>query len=342
VSGQALAQLLDRPLLFEQRFLESVVAALTGTTTPQPVARRAAATLSSASPREGGLVGVLSVFGPISYRGDWLSWLFGGCSVVEIRTQLQQLLTERRVDTIVVVFDTPGGEVVGLEELAFEIREARKVKPVFALIDCLAASAGYWLAAQADEILATPSAIVGSCGVFLLHLDRSQQLAEIGIRPTFIASAPFKVEGNELQPLSDAARSHLQAEVDRVHGAFVADLVKGRGRGLTPARVAKDFGQGRTVAAADAVRVRMVDRIFPTPAQAFAYAAGSAERRRVRADQDASDWWMVEHGDAGERSAALRRLERRADVETPVDPAQVDADIDYAAASITIAEARGK
>ena len=73
-----------------------------------------------------------------------------------------------------------------------------------------------------------------------------------------------RVEGNSTEPLSDEALRHFQKEVDAAHDTFIADIVRGRGRGLTADRVRKGFGEGRMVDASGAMRRGMVDRRFPT------------------------------------------------------------------------------
>jgi len=78
----------------------------------------------------------------------------------------------------------------------------------------------------------------------------------------------------------------MQSVVDRTHDQFVADIVAGRGRGLTADRVKKTFGGGRMVTAEDAVRRGMADRLFPTLDLALNYAPSYASRLALKADLD--------------------------------------------------------
>jgi signal peptide peptidase SppA len=155
--------------------------------------------------------------------------------------------------------DSPGGSVAGLPEAADAIRHARGAKPIVAQVDTLAASAAYWLAAQADEIVVTPSSEVGSIGVFTAHFDFSKMLDTVGLKVTWIFAGRYKVEGNPAEPLQEDARVHLQSHVDHYYGMFVSAVAKGRGVGVEQVR--KAWGEGRTVTAQDAVDRGMADSV---------------------------------------------------------------------------------
>ena len=99
------------------------------------------------------------------------------------------------------------------------------------------------------------------------------------------------------------------SEVTDVYNAFITDIVRGRGRGLT-ATVRKTFVEGRTVNAQQALKRTMVDRLVPYPSEAMAYAGGYASRLRAEEDAD--------------RGRRIRILERELELEQ-----QRQADIDY-------------
>ncbi len=207
---------------------------------------------------------VIPIMGGLSHRPSVLSELFGAGDAgtyTGIRRRLNDEVESRSTKRIVLLIDSPGGTVGGLEELAADIRAANRVKPVIAVADTFAASAALWLASQAGEFVATPSAAIGSLGVFLLHLDQSRALDRIGVKPTFLFAdvSPFKVETNSLQPLSKEAKAALQTDVDAIGDKFVRDVA--RGRHVGEALVKSQFGKGRTLLANDALRAGLVDRI---------------------------------------------------------------------------------
>jgi len=237
-----------------------------------------------------GTIGSFGFVGPVFHRPNILSFLFGGTSIMEARRVLSDLVDDSHVESIFIEFDTPGGAVEGLIEFAAELRAARQKKPIVGLINTMACSAGYWLAAQCTELIITPSGDTGSVGVFLVHGDVSQLNERIGYKPTYIGTPRYKAEGNPDTPLSDDTRKYLQAQVERVYEQFVADIVRGRGRGLTADTVRKTFGEGRTVDAAQAVQRKMVDRLVITPSEAYAYVGNVAKRHQTQAAQADADY----------------------------------------------------
>ena len=105
-----------------------------------------------------------------------------GISTNAISGALRQVIDDPGVGSIVLDIDSPGGDVDGIDELASEIYQARKQKPITAVSNCLCASAAYYLASQASEIIASPSSLTGSIGVYILHEDDSATLRRCGIK----------------------------------------------------------------------------------------------------------------------------------------------------------------
>ena len=242
--------------------LETMASTLITGARGQPADQRAARAQVAQRRRAPGAesaVAVIPVVGVITYKRGLFSLLFGGTAIVDLIAEVNAAAADPRVKGILIPVDSPGGGVSGLIEAATALRAAHRRKPVVAAVDPLAASAAFWLAAQASEIVITPSGRTGSLGVFALHLDFSEQLKQVGVKPTFIASTPEKVELSGAVKLSDPARAAAQREVDLIYAAFLADVA--RGRGQTVARVRRDFGRGRLLNAQDAVAVGLVDRI---------------------------------------------------------------------------------
>lgn len=204
-------------------------------------------------------VAVIPVIGPVSYRSDWFSEMFGGASVSSIAGQLKRAAADPNVTAILMPIDSPGGSVYGLMELAQQMRAVRATKPVITIADPMAASAAYYIGAQGTEFSITPSGEAGSIGVFMMHVDLSQALEDEGIKVTFISQGKYKTEGNPYEPLGDEAEAALQQTVDFYFNAFVSDVAKGRG--VSVKEVRGGFGQGRMLTAPDALQAGMVDRI---------------------------------------------------------------------------------
>jgi signal peptide peptidase SppA len=204
-----------------------------------------------------GRVHVMGLHGTISQRPSLFA--SGGTSTDEFGREFNGALRDPDVGAILIDADTPGGSVFGVHETSEMIYRARGQKPVVAIANSEAYSAGYYLASAADELWVTPTGMVGSVGVVATHIDYSQQNEALGIAVTYITQGQYKVEGNPDAPLEKEARAELQRHVDRYYGMFVQSVA--RNRGTTVEKVESDFGQGRIVGAESAMKRGMVDRI---------------------------------------------------------------------------------
>lgn len=222
--------------------------------------------------RRSGTVAVVPIAGPIVPKANLFADVSGGTSIQGLQEQLREAVGDDAVSAIVLDVDSPGGTTDLLPEMAAELRAIRGRKPIVAVANTVAASAAYWLAAQADEIVVTPSGEVGSIGVFAAHDDMSEMAAKAGVKRTFISAGRYKVEGNQYEPLGDDARDHLQTVVDEFYGMFVADVAAGRR--VSTDMVLKDFGEGRMVTAHKAVAAGMADRVDTLEATVARLAAG--------------------------------------------------------------------
>lgn len=202
-------------------------------------------------------VAVLPLHGVIVPRADAFSEISGGVSIDSFRSQFRQAVAATDISGIVIDVDSPGGMVDQVPEMAAEIRAARGSKPIVAVANTEAASAAYWLASQADQIVVSKSARVGSIGVFTAHEDRSAEQQQEGLKTTLVSAGRYKTEGNPFEPLTDDARAHLQTLVDDYYGMFVGDVAKGRGVAVDAVR--NGYGEGRVVGARDALKQGMAD-----------------------------------------------------------------------------------
>lgn len=204
-------------------------------------------------------IAVIPLHGLITPEPSLLSMLLGGgAGLKQFRAELAEAMADPEVGQIVLDIDSPGGSVDLVPETAEAIRAARRSKPVTAVANTWAGSAAYWLAAQADELVVSPSGQVGSIGVFQVHEDYTGFNAKLGVTPTYVSAGKYKTELNPDAPLSDEAREHMQTQVDHYYGLFLADVAKGRG--ATPAQVRDGYGEGRMLNASAAVEAGMADR----------------------------------------------------------------------------------
>ncbi len=278
-----------------ERFTEDEIKARVGDAMNANQARIEAA---AATARDSGrMVAVLPLLGTIYDRSATLAESSGGTSVRDFKADFRQAMADPAVGTILIDTDSPGGTVAGVRELADEVFEARgQGKRIMAMADSMMASAAYWIASQADEIIGTPSSLTGSIGVFTAHEDISKMAELKGVKVTLISAGKYKTEGNPFEPLSEEARDQLQGRVDEAYSEFVKAVA--RGRGVKAADVRGGYGQGRTLPAKKALEAGLIDRI-ETRDDAIASVIGSRSGMRANITPD----WTLD-------SDRLRRLER--------------------------------
>ena len=201
---------------------------------------------------------IIPVMGTLVSRGAFAGTMWGVTSYEGLRSEIRRAAADNRVTKIVLAVDSPGGMVSGIETVAEEINAAKKSKPVAAHIEGMAASAAYWIASQADQIVMTPLSEVGSIGVVSMHTDVSGALAGMGVKMTTIFSGAHKVDGNPYEPLPDSVRADMQADVDRLRVEFARAVATGRPGLATNGALATE---ARMYSSEDAIRLGLADSI---------------------------------------------------------------------------------
>jgi len=166
---------------------------------------------------EGGIA-MIDISGPLSND----KWSWGGTTYPEIQDACKIAKADPNVKGVLLTINSPGGATDNAFETAACIASLAAVKPVYAVASTMAYSAAYLLACQAETIYCCPtSGGVGSIGVWAAHMDLSEMLKKAGIKPTLISAGEGKTDGNPYEPLSDAGKLKIQADVDRLYGEFV-------------------------------------------------------------------------------------------------------------------------
>lgn len=209
--------------------------------------------------KQSGGLAVIPIYGIIAQRQVQDVSGPGMASTQGLTFAIREAVEDSSISQILLDIDSPGGSVYGIQEAAAEIRSAAAQKPVVAISNSLAASAAYWLGAQATELYVTPSGEVGSIGVYSAHEYIGEALKKQGIDITLLSAGEFKTEGNPFEPLSEAAKAYQLKRINDYYGAFTSDVAKGRG--VSTSTVAQNMGNGRVLGAEDALKARMVDGI---------------------------------------------------------------------------------
>lgn len=174
-------------------------------------------------------VALIPVYGTLVQRSDWLSDSSGMLSYSRIERMMNAALNDNRVKELIWEFDSPGGEVAGAFDMADRIYAARGAKPMTAVVNELAASAGYLLASSVGDISLSRTSMVGSIGVVAAHFDYSKAMEKRGVAVTYIYAGDKKVEGNPYEPLSPEAKAAWQEEINDSYVLFVETVARNTG-----------------------------------------------------------------------------------------------------------------
>ena len=181
-------------------------------------------------------IAVIPIHGSLVKRSLGMEAASGLTSYGEIATMLDAALADPQVSGILLDIDSPGGEASGSFELARRVREVAAQKPVWAVANDAAYSAAYAIAASAQRLFVTETGGVGSIGVIALHVDQSVKDAKDGYHYTAITAGTHKNDYSPHEPLSDAAKTELQGEVDRLYAIFTEHVAAMRGLDLDVVR----------------------------------------------------------------------------------------------------------
>jgi ClpP class serine protease len=142
-----------------------------------------------------GGVAIIPVEGVISKKMNLFSRISGGTSSQALQKDLGDVAADPMVHSIVLLIDSPGGEVDGTQQAADMVRAIRDggKKPIVAVADGLMASAGYWIGSAASKVYITgDTTAVGSIGIVATHTDYSKAEEQRGIKVTEITAGKYK------------------------------------------------------------------------------------------------------------------------------------------------------
>jgi signal peptide peptidase SppA len=173
---------------------------------------------------------IIGIYGPLLHRRMDMEFPSGGpMTYAEVQSAIDTALADDAVHSIVLDVDSPGGEVSGAFDLADHIYQARSQKPITAIANENAFSAGYLLASSASRLVLPRTAGVGSVGVIATHADFSRAEEAAGIKVTHIYAGDRKADFSPHQPLSDDAAASLQSMINDTYDLFVETVARNRG-----------------------------------------------------------------------------------------------------------------
>ncbi|RAS67855.1 protease-4 [Vibrio diazotrophicus] len=179
----------------------------------------------------------------------------GGDSTASL---LRQARNDNNVKAVVLRVDSPGGSAFASEVIRNEIDALKAAgKPVVVSMSSLAASGGYWISMSADKIVAQPTTLTGSIGIFSVITTFEKGLNKLGISTDGVGTSPFSGIGITTG-LNEGAQKALQMGIEHGYHRFIS--LVGESRGMSVEQV-DQVAQGRVWTAQDAQKLGLIDKL---------------------------------------------------------------------------------
>lgn len=205
-----------------------------------------------------GNVEIIGVNGGLTKHPHPLQAFIGGTSSEQVRARLREIEAGDEVEAVVLQIDSPGGHASGIGALGDTI-DAMDTPVIAYVEDGMAASAAYWVASQADQVVANRHAHVGSIGVFALHLDASTFFEDVGIQAVLMRTGENK--GDFAHPaieVTDEMKGERIRLIETIQDKFVGAVARGRGMDEADVRA---LATGQVFTAERALDEGLVDAI---------------------------------------------------------------------------------
>jgi capsid assembly protease len=210
----------------------------------------------------------------IGIQGPLYAWSYSDAQMA-----LSAAIADDSVKGVVLRVDSPGGTVRGMFDLGDAVASAASMKPVYAHVTGIAASAAYYVASQASQIWSGRAGMEGSLGVFYPVVDESKAAEKAGVKVSVIANKGANLKGADFpgMPVSDELRAQIQKQVDHYFGLFSEGIAKGR---KMPEPEVRKLGTGEVWPAGEAQSLGLIDGI-----RSFAETV-QAMREKIAKTQD--------------------------------------------------------
>lgn len=176
-----------------------------------------------------------------------------------LTAQLRDARFDDAIKAVVLRIDSPGGSTFASEVIRREVVALRAAgKPVVASMSSLAASGGYYIAMDADRIVASPATLTGSIGIFAMFPTFQRTLERFGVHTDGVGTTALSGEFRPDRALGEASRDILQQSIDHEYRRFVGRVAEARKQ---PVAAIEAAAQGRVWAGADAHGLGLVDQL---------------------------------------------------------------------------------
>jgi len=156
-------------------------------------------------------------------------------SAEKVTTALQAAFKDKNTQGVVVRINSPGGSPVQAQTIYDEMRRLRKKYPdipLYAVVEDICASGGYYIASAADKIYVDKASLVGSIGVLMDNFGFVDTMQKLGVERRLITAGENKGMLDPFSPLDEKDKQHAQTLIKDVHEQFIGVVREGRGKRL--------------------------------------------------------------------------------------------------------------
>ena len=174
----------------------------------------------------------------------------------DLDKKLKKLDANEKVKGIILEINSPGGVIAPTQVIYNRIMKMKK--PVYSVMESVAASGGYYIAVAADEVYALESTTTGSIGVIMQYSNVEELMSKIGIKSVVFKSGKLKDVPSPTRDLSYSEKEYMQAMISEFYEQFLRDVLKRRSISEDKLR---DLADGRVFSGRQAVELKLIDKI---------------------------------------------------------------------------------
>ena len=181
-----------------------------------------------------------------------------GINSEKVIKDLRKLKDNENVKAVVLRVNSPGGSAYGSEQIWYAVNQLKKEKPVIVSMGDYAASGGYYISCNADTIVAEPTTLTGSIGIFGMMPNAKGLTEKLGVNFDVVKTNPYADFGNLTRPMNDGEKGLMQMYVNNGYELFLTRCSDGRGISMEEL---DKIAQGRVWTGSTAKELGLVDEL---------------------------------------------------------------------------------
>ena len=206
--------------------------------------------------KSGNVIAVYYAYGEID--GGSSASTDEGINSEKVIKDLRKLKDDENVKAVVLRVNSPGGSAYGSEQIWYAVNRLKKEKPVIVSMGDYAASGGYYIACNADTIVAEPTTLTGSIGIFGMMPNAKGLTEKLGVNFDVVKTNPYADFGNLTRPMNDGEKGLMQMYVNKGYELFLTRCSDGRGISMEEL---DKIAQGRVWTGSTAKELGLVDEL---------------------------------------------------------------------------------